>query len=77
MLLLMTSFTRIVIVLSLLRQSAWHGDIAPNQVIVGLSLFLTLFVMAPVLDKIYVDAYLPFSQDKMSFNEALDKGLSR
>lgn len=74
MLLLMTSFTRIVIVLSLLRQALGTATSPPNQVIVGLSLFLTLFVMAPVLDKIYVDAYLPFSQDKMSFNEALDRG---
>jgi flagellar biosynthetic protein FliP len=73
-LLMMTSFTRIVIVLSLLRQALGTTTAPPNQVVVGLSLFLTLFVMSPVLDKIYADAYRPFSEDKISFNEALDKG---
>lgn len=73
-LLMMTSFTRIVIVLSLLRQALGTTTAPPNQVVVGLSLFLTLFVMSPVLDKIYVDAYQPFAEDKISFNEALDKG---
>lgn len=73
-LLMMTAFTRIVIVLSLLRQALGTATSPPNQVIVGLSLFLTLFVMSPVLDKIYVDAYQPFAADRISFNEALDKG---
>ena len=73
-LLMMTAFTRIVIVLSLLRQALGTATSPPNQVVVGLSLFLTLFVMSPVLDKIYVDAYQPFAADRISFNEALDKG---
>ncbi|QLG86794.1 flagellar type III secretion system pore protein FliP [Chitinibacter bivalviorum] len=73
-LLMMTAFTRIVIVLSLLRQALGTMQSPPNQVIVGLSLFLTLFVMSPVLDKIYTTAYQPYSEQKMSFNEALDKG---
>jgi flagellar biosynthetic protein FliP len=46
----------------------------PNQVIVGLSLFLTFFIMAPVGDKIYADAYLPLAENKISFTEALDRG---
>ena len=50
-LLMMTSFTRVVIVLSLLRQALGTMQSPPNQVIVGLSLFLTLFIMGPVLDK--------------------------
>ena len=56
MLLMMTSFTRIVIVLSLLRQALGTPSTPPNQVLVGLSLFLTLFVMGPVLDKVNTDA---------------------
>ena len=73
LLLMMTSFTRIVIVLSLLRQAIGTAQTPPNQVIVGLSLFLTVFVMAPVFDRIYSDAYLPLSQEKISFNTALDR----
>jgi flagellar biosynthetic protein FliP len=73
-LLMMTSFTRIIIVLSLLRQALGTMQSPPNQVIVGLSLFLTMFIMAPTFDKIYATAYQPFSEQKMTFNEALDKG---
>lgn len=74
-LLMMTAFTRIVIVLSLLRQAIGTMQAPPNQVIVGLSLFLTFFVMSPVFDKIYVQAYQPYAEQKMSFNDALDKGI--
>ncbi|WP_432721736.1 flagellar type III secretion system pore protein FliP [Jeongeupia wiesaeckerbachi] len=74
MLLMMTAFTRIVIVLSLLRQAIGTTMAPPNQVIVGLSLFLTLFVMAPTFDKIYAQAYQPYSEQKISFNEMVDKG---
>jgi len=73
-LLMMTSFTRIVIVLSLLRQALGTPASPPNQVLIGLSLFLTLFVMSPVLDRIYDDAYKPFSENKLSAGEALEKG---
>ena len=55
-LLMMTAFTRIVIVLSILRQAIGAGQTPPNQVLIGLALFLTLFVMSPVIDKIRVDA---------------------
>lgn len=73
-LLMMTGFTRIVIVLSLLRQALGTQSSPPNQVIVGLSLFLTFFVMSPVLDKIYVDAYQPLSENKITFAQAVDRG---
>jgi flagellar biosynthesis protein FliP len=73
-LLMMTSFTRIVIVLSLLRQAMGTIQTPPNQVIVGLSLFLTFFVMAPVFDRIYVEAYKPLSEERIKFQEALDRG---
>nr|WP_315465660.1 flagellar type III secretion system pore protein FliP [uncultured Rhodoferax sp.] len=72
-LLMMTGFTRIVIVLSLLRQALGTQSAPPNQVIVGLSLFLTFFVMGPTFDRIYVDAYQPYSQGAMSFDQALEK----
>ncbi|XZG71230.1 flagellar type III secretion system pore protein FliP [Chitinibacteraceae bacterium HSL-7] len=74
MLLMMTSFTRIVIVLSLLRQALGTMQTPSNQIIVGLSLFLTLFIMAPVFDKIYAQAYVPYSQQQIGFVEAIDKG---
>lgn len=73
-LLMMTSFTRIVIVLSLLRQALGTQASPPNQVLIGLSLFLTLFVMSPTLDKIYVEAYQPLSENRIQLGEALDKG---
>lgn len=73
-LLMMTGFTRIVIVLSLLRQALGTQSAPPNQVIVGLSLFLTLFVMGPTLDRVYADAYLPYTQNSISFEQAIAKG---
>src|SRR6476659_3474598 len=72
-LLMMTSFTRIIIVLSLLRQALGTQSAPPNQVIIGLSLFLTLFVMGPVFDKIYTDAYQPLQENKIQMGEAMDK----
>ena len=72
-LLLMTGFTRIVIVLSLLRQALGTQSAPPNQVVIGLSLFLTLFVMGPTLDKVYNEAYLPYTQNSMPFEQALAK----
>ena len=71
--LMMTSFTRIMIVMSLLRHAMGTQTSPPNQVIVGLSLFLTFLIMAPVADKVYTDAWLPLSENRISFNEALDR----
>jgi flagellar biosynthetic protein FliP len=73
-LLMMTAFTRIIIVLSLLRTALATPTSPPNQVLIGLALFLTFFVMSPVLDKMYQDAYLPYSQDKITLEQAYDKG---
>jgi flagellar biosynthetic protein FliP len=70
LLLLTTAFTRIVIVLSLLRMALGTQTAPPNQVIIGLSLFLTFFVMGPTFDKVYDQAYLPFSEQKISFDQA-------
>src|SRR5690606_32860203 len=73
-LLMMTSFTRIIIVLSLLRQALGTQSTPPNQVLIGLALFLTLFVMSPVMDRIYTDAYQPFSENRIQMQEALERG---
>ena len=71
MLLMMTSFVRIIIVLSLLRQALGTGQTPPNMVLVGLSLFLTLFIMSPVFDSIYQNALLPYMNGAMPFEKAL------
>ena len=74
MLLLMTGFTRIVIVLSLLRHALGTQTSPPNQVIIGLALFLTLFVMNPTLDKVYTEAYAPYAASQITFQEAARRG---
>jgi flagellar biosynthetic protein FliP len=74
-LLMMTAFTRIIIVLSLLRQALGTATAPPNQVMVGLALFLTFFVMGPTFDRIYTEAYLPLQQNKMQMSEALERGV--
>ncbi len=72
--LMMTSFTRIIIVLSLFRMALGTQGTPPNQVLIGLALFLTLFVMSPVLDRIYSEAYIPLSENKISVITALERG---
>ncbi|MBP7915073.1 MAG: flagellar type III secretion system pore protein FliP [Vitreoscilla sp.] len=73
-LLMMTGFTRIVIVLSLMRQALGTQAAPPNQVVVGLSLFLTFFVMSPTIDKVYEQAWVPYSANQIAFDEALKRG---
>jgi flagellar biosynthesis protein FliP len=73
-LMLMTSFTRILIVFSLLRQALGLQSMPPNMVLIGLSFFLTLFIMNPVFEKIYNEAYVPYTQQKMSFQKAVEVG---
>lgn len=75
-LMMMTSFTRIIIVLSLLRQAIGTQSAPSNQILIGLSLFLTLFVMGPVFDKIYVDAYQPLSENKINLSQAFERGVA-
>jgi flagellar biosynthesis protein FliP len=70
-LLMMTAFTRIVIVLGLLRQAIGAGQTPPNQVLIGLSLFLTLFVMAPVVDRINEQAVKPYMAGTIDSTTAL------
>lgn len=71
--LMMTSFTRIIIVLSILRQALGLQQTPPNQVLVGLSLFLSLFVMAPVLTKVHAEAYQPYNAGQIT----LETGIAR
>ena len=73
MLLMMTSFTRIIIVMSLMRHALGTQTSPPNQVIVGLSLFLTFFIMAPVGDRIYTDAWVPLQENRISFDQAIER----
>ncbi len=72
-LLMMTGFTRIVIVLSLVRQAMGTPTAPPNQVIVGLSLFLTFFVMGPTIDRIHAQAWQPYADNRIAFGEALER----
>ncbi|MCX7166883.1 MAG: flagellar type III secretion system pore protein FliP [Rhodocyclales bacterium] len=74
LILMMTSFTRIIIVFSLLRHALGTQTSPPTQVLVGLALFLTFFIMAPVGDRIYNEAYLPLAESRIGFQEALEKG---
>lgn len=73
LLLTMTSFTRIIIVLSLLRQALGLTQTPPNQILIGLALFLTMFVMGPVFSKINTDALGPLLDDKISAVEAVQR----
>lgn len=71
MLLMMTSFTRIIIVLSLLRTAMGTQATPPNQVLLGIALFLTFFIMSPVLDQVYQTAWVPLSEEQINFEEFL------
>jgi flagellar biosynthetic protein FliP len=72
LLVMLTSFTRIVIVLSLTRNALGLTTIPPNQVVIGLSLFLSLFVMAPTLGEVNEQALKPLMDGEMSYSEAYD-----
>lgn len=70
---MMTSFTRIIIVLSFLRNAMGIQQTPPNMVLVGISLFLTLFIMRPVIQQINTDAYQPYLTETIDSAEALDR----
>ncbi len=73
LLLTMTSFTRIMIVLSLLRTALGTGQAPSNQVLLGLSLFLTIFIMMPVFDKVNTEAVQPYLEEKIDVTVAIEK----
>jgi flagellar biosynthetic protein FliP len=71
MVMMMTSFTRFVIVLSLLRQALGLQQGLPNRIVTGIALILTLLVMRPVGDQVWREAFLPYDQDRIGLQEAL------
>jgi flagellar biosynthesis protein FliP len=73
--LMMTAFTRIIIVLAILRQAIGAGQTPPNQVLVGLALFLTLFVMAPVVTRINNEAVQPYMAGTIETTVALERAV--
>lgn len=72
-LVMMTSFTRIIIVLHFLRQAMATQSVPPNQIVVGLALFLTFFIMSPTFNRIYEESWLPLQAQQINTTEALDK----
>lgn len=74
-LLLMTSFTRIIIVLSFLRQALGSQQIPPNQILIGLALFMTFFIMQPVGTEIYDKAWKPYIDNKIKLDQALSEAV--
>lgn len=68
-----TCFTRIIVVLSFLKQAMGTPQAPPNTVLIGLALFITFFIMSPVIDRIYADAYLPYSKKEIGAEDALTK----
>ena len=75
-LVLMTCFTRIVIVLSFVRTALATQQMPPNQVIIGLSLFLTFFIMAPTLQEVNNDALTPLFNNEINLEQAYDKAVN-
>ncbi len=74
LLLMMTSFTRILVVLSILRQALGLQQSPPNQVLIGLSLFLSLFIMAPTLDRVNAQAIQPYAAGSINAEQAIAAG---
>lgn len=75
-LVLMTSFTRILVVLHFTRSALGTQSTPPNQILIGLSLFLTIFIMAPVFNQINTEALQPYNKGQITQEEALDKGMA-
>lgn len=75
LLLSMTAFTRILVVFGLLRQALGTGQTPSNQILVGLALLLSLFVMSPVLERVYQDGAKPYLDGQMSFEPAFQAGV--
>jgi len=71
-LMMLTGFTRIIIVLSFIRQALGMQQTPPNQILIGLALFLTFFVMQPVFSKVYDDAYVPFTEGQLTQEEFIE-----
>ena len=70
---MMTSFTRTIIILSFLRNALGIQQTPPNMVLVGIALFLTLFIMDPVIKEINTEAYTPYKNQEITQEEALER----
>ncbi|MFT5789045.1 flagellar biosynthetic protein FliP [Shewanella sp. Choline-02u-19] len=71
---MLTSFTRIIVVLSILRQAIGLQQAPSNQILIGISMFMTFFIMSPVFDKIYDQAVLPYIEQGMPIDQAFNTG---
>jgi len=74
MVIMLTSFTRIIVVLSILRQAIGLQQAPSNQVLIGMSLFLTFFIMSPVFDKVYDGAVKPYMEESIGIEQAFNQG---
>jgi len=75
-LVLLTCFTRIIIVFHFLRQAVGTQSTPPNQILLGLALFLTYFIMSPVINQVYSDAFLPLMNNEINYEEAFESGMA-
>jgi len=75
-LMMLTGFTRIIIVLSFIRQALGMQQTPPNQILIGLALFLTFFVMQPVFTEVYEDAYVPFVARELTQEEFIEASMN-
>lgn len=71
----LTSFVRIIVVIHFLRQAMGSQTMPPNQVVAGLAMFMTFFIMAPAFSQIYSEAFVPFTKEKISAEEAYSRGI--
>ncbi|MDR2648403.1 MAG: flagellar type III secretion system pore protein FliP [Clostridiales bacterium] len=76
LLIMLTSFTRLIISLQFLRSALGTQQMPPNQVLIGLALFLTMFLMGPIFTDINENAIKPFSEGRMSAEQAIDRGMA-
>jgi len=74
-LMMLTGFTRIIIVLSFIRQALGMQQTPPNQVLIGLGLFLTFFVMQPIFSRVYEESYVPFTAGEMTQEEFIESAM--
>ena len=75
-LMMLTGFTRIIIVLSFIRQALGMQQTPPNQILIGLALFLTFFIMQPVFTVVYEDAYIPYTEGELTQDEFIEEAMS-
>lgn len=75
-LIMTTSFTRVVVVLSFVRNALATQQMPPNQILIGLALFITFFIMSPVWGEVYEQAWVPYSEEEITMEEAYETGLS-